>query len=300
LHILFFSKKAGLESITYNLKNMNDIWKMGLEHIYVVQKIQSPFMDIFFKIFSSFGEEPFYLIVCPAILWCFDYMFAVRLTMVFMFSVYFNTILKDLLKLPRPADITVNISRIKVKGYGFPSGHSQTSLVVWWLLADKFKKNWFWLITIIILLMIGFSRIYLGVHFIYDIFGGWIVGAVLLVLYFGFSDSIEKWLKSLKINIQLILAVIFPLGFALIHPVKEVVGAMAAMSGAAIGLIFTFNHLNYSADGNYMQKLLRFIVGLIITGIIYGGLKHIFPHEESNLYMLFCYIRYAILGFWFS
>lgn len=107
------------------------------------------------------------------------------------FSAITSTILYKLIKTaiarPRP-DLSLHL--IVQGGYSFPSGHSMTGLVFYGFLIylcrqnlkNKTAKNIITVLLSLLIVTIGFSRIYLGVHFPSDILGGWSLGTVVLVL----------------------------------------------------------------------------------------------------------------------
>lgn len=86
-------------------------------------------------------------------------------------------------------------------GYSFPSGHSMGSFICYGGMVFLFfylsKKNkWtftFFSLASLLVLLIGFSRIYVGVHFPSDVIGGYLLGAAWLALMIGFFP---KWIKS--------------------------------------------------------------------------------------------------------
>jgi len=153
---------------------MEQVWQWGIGVIHIVQEIRSPFFDIFFKFVSGFGAMFFYAVFLPLIYWCFDKKYAVRIFVVFLISSWFNSILKDLINHPRPYNLDETVKIGKTGGPGFPSGHAQQSFVVWGSLSLWIKKKAFTYTAIAVIILIAFSRIYLGVHFPTDIFGGWI------------------------------------------------------------------------------------------------------------------------------
>ena len=75
-------------------------------------------------------------------------------------------------------------------GYSFPSGHAIVSLVLFGLIAlavgetrlGRRHKTFIFSIAAIAIVLVGVSRVYLGVHFLSDVLGGWIFGFIILVL----------------------------------------------------------------------------------------------------------------------
>ena len=105
---------------------------------------------------------------------------AVFFALVVLFGHIFNNVLKQVLKIPRP-----DIDPIDISGsYSFPSGHAMNSFIFYGLLAYfifHFTRNRRLSVlvatfSIIVILLIGFSRLYLGVHYPSDVIGGFILG----------------------------------------------------------------------------------------------------------------------------
>lgn len=110
--------------------------------------------------------------------------FLINLIFVFML----NYILKLIFSRTRPIDINI----ITETGYSFPSGHAMISLAIYGFLAYllwesdyKYKKIGVSLLVLLIVL-IGISRIYLGVHYTSDVIAGFIVSLGYLLLFIDF------------------------------------------------------------------------------------------------------------------
>lgn len=110
-----------------------------------------------------------------------------------------NILIKQILQRPRPTEYRI----IDETGYSFPSGHSMVSMAFYGFLIYliyKYVKNKYLKIGLIILLSIliisiGISRIYLGVHYTSDVIAGFLVSVSYLVLYI---SCVRNWTKEEK------------------------------------------------------------------------------------------------------
>jgi undecaprenyl-diphosphatase len=94
--------------------------------------------------------------------------------------------LKHLVGRPRPA---AALAVSPATGFSFPSGHSTSSFVAFtvltWLtmavMTRRVARVLLWLLAGLLILGVGFSRMYLGVHYLTDVLGAWTLGAAWLV-----------------------------------------------------------------------------------------------------------------------
>ncbi|MGM1023287.1 MAG: phosphatase PAP2 family protein [Bacillota bacterium] len=140
---------------------------------------------------TSFGSFRVSLLVALGIaVWCWVYLrskaysFAVISSFTAMWVL--NTLIKEVLQRERPALQHL----VEVGGYSFPSGHAMISMGFYgmifaiWAIKRKIHERSIFLPCVLgalLILLIGLSRVYLGVHFPTDIAGGYIAGIIWLV-----------------------------------------------------------------------------------------------------------------------
>lgn len=106
-----------------------------------------------------------------------------------------NFLLKDVFQRQRPA-----LHVIAVGGWSFPSGHAMGSFVVYGMLAylllrvvrRPLPRKLILVGTVVLVGLIGFSRVYLGAHWPSDVLGGWNAGAVWLALCISTAETMRR------------------------------------------------------------------------------------------------------------
>lgn len=279
---------------------MDTIFQRGLHFIIMIQQIDSPLLDSFFRGITLLGDELFYLLLFSFLLWCVDFYLGIRVGIIFLLSVYVNTGLKELFQQPRPFEILPEIQKSLASGYGFPSGHAQSSLVVWGSIAYWKRKPWIRYLSVILILLIGFSRIYLGVHFPTDVLGGWLFGGLILGLTYFISLKIKFNFTQVNLIFKIICITLFPVILLQIQSSPDIISSVAALTGVSYGLLFFSSFIGGIQPGNWLQRLFSFLLGIIGIGILYLGLKLILPSEGQLFYQLSRFFRYLLLGVWIS
>ena len=171
--ILFFVLK-------YDSLKMDNIF-----YIIFHDKFESKFMTGFYKIYTYLGSFYGLMIIALLVLIVFkDKRLGIGLSLNLIIVGALNFLLKIIVSRPRPEGINI----ITESGFSFPSGHAMMSIALFGLLiyfAYKFIKNkglriFLIIIFSILTLMIGTSRIYLGVHYFSDVLAGFLIGYAVL------------------------------------------------------------------------------------------------------------------------
>ena len=314
---------------------MDTLMNIGINWIATLQGLGT-WLTLPMQAFSFLGSEDFFMLVLPALYWSVNAALGLRVGVILLVGSSLNDMLKLAFHGPRPYWFSTQIKSFASEtAFGLPSGHSNAAVGVWGMLASQIKKRWAWGVAIFLILMIGISRMYLGVHFPTDVFLGWLVGAVILWLVLRLWDPAAAWLKKLNLAKQVLVIFGFTLlliALALIPymslkasgwqvpadwlqnafqnlpdgeaPNPTSLAGLFSTTGTLFGLGAGLAWLNmrggYDAHGKSWQRFLRYVVGVVGVMAIRYGLKYIFPAGETWLGFIFQYIRYAAIGAWVS
>ncbi len=309
---------------------MDTILMLGISIVLILQSLGEWLVGPM-KFFSFLGQEEFFLIVAPALVWCVDAGLGLRTGIALMISGSFSHIFKLTFHAPRPYWYDARVIPYSAEtSFGLPSAHSQNAVVVWSLIATWIKKPWAWVAALVLIFLISFSRVYLGVHFPTDVLGGWLIGALVLWATLRFEKPALAWLNKYKPGDQILIALgislIILLAGALVRlalgnwqmppawvdlaariadaePIQPLalsglVSTAAVFFGMIAGAVLMKQRGWFDASGPVWQRALRYLIGVAGVLILRYGLKAIFPSGESLLPYLFRYLRYALIGMW--
>ncbi len=279
---------------------MDPILEWGIEVIVAIQTIRSPALDAFFQGVTFLGNAEFYLLLAPIFIWSVNYRLGARLGILLLLSAYINQALKELFMQPRPCEPRPDVCIDQADSYGLPSGHAQNAIVFWGVIAQWIGTAWGWIAGILLMLLIGLSRIYLGVHFPTDVFMGWAIGIVILGIYIVLGERVEKWLGGLSLALQILLALSLPILFLALQPNDVTTQVTGAFAGIAVGVALGVRYLDFDAGGQFWKRAVRFLLGVAVVAAIFFGLRIIFPGEGQSLYAIFRFVRYGFVGLWIS
>jgi len=118
--------------------------------------------------------------------------------------------------------------------FGLPSGHTSLQFALWISAALLFRKKWLWVFSIAFIILTGFSRMYLGLHYPGDILGGILTGSFAIIIYC-LLVRYSKFDKSETVHTRHLIFLLFP-----IVPLILFLEMDSWQSGIAIGANIAF------------------------------------------------------------
>ena len=278
---------------------MEEILAWGLDVVRATQSVANPVLTAFARFLSFLGTEFVYLALLFAVYWCVDHRKGIRLCVIVIVSAVLNAWLKLLFAQPRPFQLDPSVKMAHESSHGLPSNHAQTSAVFWGTAAPWIRKPWGILLAVFLPLLIGLSRIYLGVHFPTDVFLGWVLGGGLAAVSVIWGDDLERLLERLPGRAKILLAAVAALGMNAVN--MNETGLPGGLFGMVVGAVLASSRAPFDASsGTLIKKAGRFLVGIAGAAVVYLGLKAVFPRSGSPNYALFRFVRYGLLGTWVS
>jgi len=149
--------------------------------------------------FTHLGDGLFVLILVASVAVKSRFLQAVHLLVAYISSGLMVQLIKNLTHMPRPRVFLASapyhqfIEGVTRGGWSsFPSGHTTTAFAVATILALYTKRKWLQALYLMAAMVVGYSRIYLGQHFLEDVMAGAIIGVFL-------AACVVVWIPALKL-----------------------------------------------------------------------------------------------------
>ena len=260
---------------------------MELEILRSIQSIANPFLDILFQLITMCGEQIVLISIIAVIYWALDKKFGEYIAYSVLTSVLLNNTIKDIFKMKRPiGEKGIRTLREQTAtGYSFPSGHTQNASSFYGAMAIYLKKRVMHIIATIMIILVGFSRLYLGVHYPKDVIVGGILGVLTSLICYKLYNKFEN-----KMLLYVITFVIFIPALTFAHSADFIKG-MGTYLGFIIGIYIEKKYVNFSVEGSTGNKIIRVLLGILILLALQVGLKVLLPSAT-----IFSFIRYLLIS----
>ena len=280
------------------------MWEEIMEFLYFLEGLRNPVLDFIFSLITHLGEETLFLVIAIFIFWCVDKRGGYYVLMTGLIGTVVNQWLKIVCRVPRPwvlgADKgfkAVDSAFAEAGGYSFPSGHTQNIAGTFGSIGAFFGRKWVRVSAIVIIVLVAFSRMYLGVHTPADVVVSLLVAlALVLVLYPVFTNE-ERFNKYMPyvvgVSVALTLAYFIFVNLlpaenyaadvtvgpdGTIHdPLASALKNGATLLGCMLGLLVVYPVdrfvIRFDTRANWYSQLIKLIGGLGGVLAIKSGLS---------------------------
>lgn len=248
------------------MKTYDFEWKI----LELLDKLESDFFTFINWIITDFFGNIFLVAILMIIYWFVDKKKGKHIAFVLAISMCLNNFIKGLFNRTRPfvdrPDLRkLDLAKDGAHGTSFPSGHSMNSASLYtgatFAINNK-KYNWLKVVFIVMIFLVGFTRLYLGVHFPTDVLFGIILGCGVTYLLMVFQEKFPKY------NIYLYLATLILFLPCLFF--EQFGRSFMKSYGMLVGFFFANileeKYVNFDTCVSFKTKLIRLAIGIVIVG----------------------------------
>lgn len=273
-----------------------------IQWILALEALRSPVLNAFFIFLNFFDTLGFSLLFLVVVWLGYNSKWGARVFYLFILSTVVNMSLKYLFAIPRPCTLIPSLALVSAQNYSFPSGGAQNAVVFFGIFALMCKRRWAWVLAICFMMLIGLSRVYLGVHYPSDVIAGWTVGLLLLLMYYQIFPVFEKWIGRKSSWVWVFFGCLLPL-LLLMTPLytPSLAILIGGCMGVTIGLIMQTKFKVHAINRGLKARGIACLIGLLGVIIFYSIAKAfdiIFANEQMAAFVRL--IVFAAMGFWLS
>ncbi len=275
--------------------------------IVALQTLMGRIGESFFSFVSVFGEEMLLVGILGYLYWCYDKALGEKIGLNIvagnvLFPMIKNVALRrrpylvhEEIRCLRPVEKDADLYDVAAQGWSFPSGHALNATVVYGSLAAYTKSRFLKVLGIVLPLLVGLSRVAVGVHYPTDVLCGWVVGLLLILLIPRLQSALDS-----RGRVFAVFASVGALGFFYCRT-SDFFTSYGLMLGFFIGLAFEEKYVHFENTKKPLACVLRMIGGFAIYLGLNALLKLPFPADflaqPTQPAFLIRTLRYTLVTF---
>lgn len=262
-----------------------------MDFLYFLEDIRNPVLDAFFSTVTHLGEETFFLVLAILFFWCVSKREGYYILIVGLVGTVINQVMKLAFRIPRPwvkdpGFSIVESARAEATGYSFPSGHTQNVAGTFGSIARYTGSRVLRIISIVIVVLVALSRMYLGVHTPLDVCVSLAIAAALTLLLYPIFKTEESFRRcmpyvvigSVILSVSLVLYTLFvPTEGINVHNLASGMKNAFTLLGCTAGLVVVYavdtRYINFDTRAPWYSQLIKLTLGLLIVLLIKSGLS---------------------------
>lgn len=293
---------------------MNSILNLEENVVFGLQTLAFGALKYLWMFISFLANPAVFIIIFATVYWNINKREGIRFAYNTAFTLTIVNTLKSIFSIMRPFQYSSRIENLDLKGSAsgtsFPSGHSALSASMYTSLYLSFPSVFKLLMLIILPLLVGVSRMALGVHYPADVIVGWGIGYAFTFTLYRLLSKMDEGLKksipltvslssvlfvaSLVLNILIVTKTLSHTRFA------DLASMFALLSGLMLGRFFEHHFVKYIVRARRAKKILRGILGLLPIVLLFAIFSRFNVVVSSTLLYFFisiwCTFLYPLIG----
>ena len=261
-----------------------------MEFLYLLEKIRVPRLNELMLAVTELGGEMPFLIIALVVFWCVDKRRGYYVLSVGFLGTLTNQFMKLWFRVPRPWVLDPNFTileqaREAAAGYSFPSGHTQNAVGTFGALAITTKTRWIKVLSVVLAVLVPFSRMYVGVHTPADV----LVAAAMAVAFLMLLRPVI--FRKDEGNVLRLFTVLTLLSAAFLcfvefwnfhadidpHNLQSGIKNAYTLIGSLVGLVIVYfvdnKYIRFETSAIWWVQILKVALGFLAVLAVKSGLK---------------------------
>ena len=274
-----------------------------MQLLYILEQLRTPAVTKALSALTYFGGVYGFMVLSIIVFWCIDKRCGYFMLSLGFLGTVINQFLKILFRIPRPWVLDPSFEPVEsavadAGGFSFPSGHTQNVFATFGGVFVWTKKTWLKIVCAVLIVLVAFSRMYLGVHTPLDVGVSVVIGIVLLFVLYPVFRDIDRhpnrfygFLAVLAVLLAafLLYSYLWPFPdwmYAEEHVVNLIearhnasilTGALAALT---IAYTLDLRRTRFDTKAVWWAQILKVVIGLIVTLALIEGTKAVLGKSD--------------------